>query len=203
MDGYSRLIAWLKVVLPLMALGLLSTLFLLNRGQAPEASIPFADTEIEERLRDQQITDSLFSGMTVGGDLINMTATKILTTDGQIGENTLEDLRAQIDTPTGRRFVVVSQSGEFSLGAGLAILQGDVVVTTSTGFEIFSDLLESSLDRLDLNSPGAVNAVGPFGTLDAGHMRLYEPEGSEDPHLRFTGGVKLIYRPKKELEKRE
>ena len=43
MDRYSRMIAFLKVLLPLMALALLSTLFLLSQNTEPMASIPFAE----------------------------------------------------------------------------------------------------------------------------------------------------------------
>ena len=195
MDGYSRLIACLKVLLPLMALGILSTLFLLSRDRTPVAEVPFAQAEIEERLRDQQITGSLFSGATQGGDLINVTATKVLTSNGTIGENTAESLSAQIDTTGGTRINLLADTGRFSLADGNTTLEGNVVITTSTGFEVTTDFLEAGLSQLDIRSPGPVNAIGPFGTLTAGAMQLNEPEGTQSPHLLFTNGVELIYRP--------
>ena len=195
MDGYSRLIACLKVVLPLIALGILSTLFLLSRDRAPIAEVPFAKAEIEERLRDQQITGSLFSGVTEDGDLINVTATKVLTSNGKIGENTAKSLSAQINTTSGARFNLLADTGRFSLSDGNTTLEGNVVITTSTGFEVLSDFLEAALSQLDIRSPGPVNATGPFGTLTAGAMQLNKPEGMENPHLIFTNGVELVYRP--------
>ena len=74
MDRYSRMVALLKVLLPLAALALLSTLFLISRGVNIEATIPFADHEIEERMRGQQITAPFFSGTTAQGDEITVTA---------------------------------------------------------------------------------------------------------------------------------
>lgn len=198
MDGYSRLIAWLKVVLPLMALGILSTLFLLSRDKAPLAEIPFAQTDIEDRLRDQQITGSLFAGVTEGGDLINVTANKVLTNNGTVGENTAEALSAQIDTTGGTRINLKADVGRFSMSDGNTTLDGNVVITTSTGFEVYSDFMEAALSHLDVRSPGPVNAIGPFGTLTAGAMQLNEPEGKDSPHLLFTNGVELIYDPKEE-----
>ena len=41
---YSRMIAWLKILLPLAALVLLSTLFLFARPRNPIATLPFATT---------------------------------------------------------------------------------------------------------------------------------------------------------------
>ena len=55
-DRHSRVVSWLKVLFPLIALALLSTLFLLSRAIEPQAVIPFADNEVQERLRDQHIT---------------------------------------------------------------------------------------------------------------------------------------------------
>ena len=198
MDGYSRLIAWLKVVLPLMALGLLSTLFLLSRETAPDATIPFAQTEIEERLRDQQVTGSFFSGTTEDGDQIVMTAERLRTADGQLGENEALNLTAQIDTTSATRINIRADLGRLSVQAGETVLEGNVRMRTSTGFTLNSALLTASLDHLDVKSPGPVDATSPFGTLEAGGMELNEPEGTESPHLFFTNGVKLVYEPKED-----
>ena len=42
-DSYSRLVQIGKIVLPLVALGILSTLFLFSGEVDPEAAIPFAE----------------------------------------------------------------------------------------------------------------------------------------------------------------
>ncbi|MEO0504251.1 MAG: hypothetical protein AAFZ14_13070, partial [Pseudomonadota bacterium] len=70
MDRYSRFVAWLKVLLPLAALALLSTLFLLSRNTDPIAAVPFADDELLDRVRDEQITGPFFSGTTTDGDRV-------------------------------------------------------------------------------------------------------------------------------------
>ena len=49
---HSRLVAILKVALPLIALALLSTLFLFSRKIDPEDAIPYATVDVEDRLRD-------------------------------------------------------------------------------------------------------------------------------------------------------
>lgn len=78
-DRHSRVVSWLKVLFPLIALALLSTLFLLSRAIEPQAVIPFADKEVQERLRDQQITGPFYSGTTADGDLISFSAEKLTT----------------------------------------------------------------------------------------------------------------------------
>ena len=51
-DFHSRLVGWLKVVLPLAALAILSTLFLLADLIDPTAAIPYAEVDVEDLARD-------------------------------------------------------------------------------------------------------------------------------------------------------
>ena len=198
MDGYSRLVAWLKVLLPLMAILLLSTLFLLSRSIDPVATLPFAETEIDERLSEQQITDPVFSGTTNSGDRVSLTAETMATRSGR--NNDAVDFAAQIDLVSGTRVNLVSDRGQFDLSANISTFSGNVVITTSSGFNLYSEQLIAEFDALLLDSPGAVQGDSPFGTLEAGQMRLQRQEAGSDAHLVFTNGVKLIYSPKIEEE---
>ena len=75
MDLYSRMVAFFKVLLPLAALAILATLFLLSRGNDPDTAIPFTEKDVADRLRDQQITAPFLSGTAPNGDEIIVTAT--------------------------------------------------------------------------------------------------------------------------------
>ena len=48
---HSRLVRVLKIALPLIALLLLSTLFLFSRKINPEDAIPYASVDVDDRLR--------------------------------------------------------------------------------------------------------------------------------------------------------
>jgi len=182
------------VLLPLTALGLLSTLFLLSRNVEPMAAIPFAQTEIEERLRGQQITAPFFSGTTDGGDRVSISASTMMT-EGSMN-NAAQDISAQIDLASGTRVVLFADMGQFAVTRGASSLEGNVVITTSTGYKLTSDALETSFDTLNIESPGAITGNGPIGTLNAGTMRLRRPTEGENARLVFTNGVKLIYDPR-------
>lgn len=194
MDGYSRLVAWLKVLLPLTALLLLSTVFLLSRNVDPMANLPFAETEIDERLRGQQITAPFFSGTTDAGDQVTVAAQTMATRSSLNNEAT--DLFAQIDLSSGTRITLVSDQGQFDLSGNSSTLRGNVVMTTSSGFALSSDELLAEFDTLMLESPGTVQGTGPLGTLDAGRMRLERSAADSNAQMIFTNGVKLIYTPK-------
>ncbi|MEX0310930.1 MAG: hypothetical protein AB3N17_11885 [Tateyamaria sp.] len=197
MDGYSRLVAWLKVLLPLTALGLLATLFLLARNVDPTAAIPFADTEIQARLQGQQVTAPVFAGTSDSGDRVSVSAGTMVTNGSD--SNNATDLAAQIDLTSGTRVVLFSDRGAFDMAGGTSSLEGNVVITTSTGYKLTSDALFTDFDQMTLESPGPVTGTGLSGTLDAGRMRLEKSADGENAHLVFTNGVKLVYRPE-ELE---
>jgi lipopolysaccharide export system protein LptC len=194
MDRYSRMVAWLKVLLPLMALALLSTSFLLSRSDDPMTSIPFAEAEIQERLRDQQITGPFFSGSTTRGDQVSFSAGKMGTGQSD-GTTTAQDLSAQIDLASGARIVFFADTGSVNIAGDTAVLSGNVLITTSSGYKINSDQLISRMSSLNVESPDKVVAEGPLGALTAGSMQLITPENAENAQLIFTNGVKLIYDP--------
>jgi lipopolysaccharide export system protein LptC len=195
-DSYSRWVSWLKVLFPLTALALLSTLFLISRAIDPETVIPFADKEIQDRLRNQQVTGPFFSGTTAAGDLISFSAETLKTPDGQTGSNRAEDVELVVSMLGGAKVNVTAQIAEFDIANDLAELSGDIVIMTSTQFRIVSDELSSQLSVLNLKSPGPVEATGPAGTLNAGSMLMTSSEDGNPAQLIFTNGVKLIYTPK-------
>lgn len=193
MDHYSRFVAWLKVLLPLMALMLLSTLFLLSRNIDPIAAIPFAEDEIQERLRNEQITAPFFSGTTDAGDRVAISAQSMKM--GKKRGNEANDMWAQIDLSSGGRVVLSADKGIFDMQEGRSSLQGNVSIATSTGYEITTEALSTNFETLVVETPGPVVATGPIGTLNAGKMRLIRRNHEENAHLIFTKGVKLLYRP--------
>ncbi|MDW3180593.1 MAG: LPS export ABC transporter periplasmic protein LptC [Roseobacter sp.] len=190
------MVAWLKVALPLAALGLLSTLFLLSRVVDPTESIPFADTEVQDRLLNQQISGPYYSGTTANGDQIAFVAEKVLTPNGLGGANRAEDVFVKIEMVSGTTVNVTSNKARVNIGQDVADLTGNVVITTSQGYIITSEALTARIAALDLRSPDTVFATTPAGELTAGSMRLMSPEPDAPAQLVFTNGVKLIYQPK-------
>ena len=193
MDRYSRFVAWLKVLLPLAALALLSTLFLLSRNTDPIAAVPFADDELLDRVRDEQITGPFFSGSTTDGARVSVAAGTVRTGLGKA--STVEDLSAQIDMLSGTRIILFSDAGRFDMRNAQSNLTGNVVVTTSTGFKMTTDSLNADFDAMRVEALQPVAANSPFGTLNAGQMRMEKRGHDENTHLIFTDGVKLVYDP--------
>ena len=194
-DRYSQMVAWLKVMLPLLALGILSTLFLISRAVDPPAVIPFADNEVQERLSNQQVTGPYYSGTSSNGDLVTFIADSVKSPSGQVDTKKATDVHLAVQTPTGPRYAVTAELADVNLAKDLTVLTGRVAVTTSEGFRLYSQLLNVKMSQVDITSPESVSGFTPVGELEAGTMRLFTPDGQSEHLLLFTNGVKLVYRP--------
>jgi lipopolysaccharide export system protein LptC len=198
-DTYSRVIAWLKIVLPLLALGLLATLFLFSRSIDPTSTIPFTTIDLSERAREEQVTNPEFAGATTKGDLIALRAEKARPDPDDPTRALATGLVARIDLTSGNSIRFRADHGSVDQRDDRAVLDGDVVITTSTGYRMTTEKLISGMARVHAETLGPVKGSGPPGTLSAGRMLLVDraAEGApeSDVHLLFTDGVKLIYDP--------
>ena len=198
-NSYSRFVAWAKVILPIAALGILSTLFLFSRNVDTTQSIPYADVDVEELAQEQRIGAPNYAGVTQDGAAISITAKSARPDPDTQGKVIATDLVAIIEDSTGGRIDVTSSDGVINTEHQFAKLQGGVQILTSTGFTIDTSGVTAALDQSSLITDGQITAQGPLGTLNAGLMELQTQNGPDGSHLLvFKGGVKLIYNPKGE-----
>ena len=199
MDRYSRMVAFFKVLLPLAALAILATLFLLSRGVNFEAAIPFAEHEIADRLRDQQVTGPFFSGTTANGDEIMVNAT-VARPGGQDRPAEATDVSAQLRTADGASMTLDSDLVQVLASEDKASFTGDVRIVTSTGIDVRTDRLDTALSGLSGTAPGLITGTSPFGDISAGRMEFNAKNEGGPLHLLFKSGVKLVYQPAQKPE---
>jgi lipopolysaccharide export system protein LptC len=193
-DGYSRLVAWLKIILPLIALGILATLFLVSRTIDPSQTIPYADVDVQDLARNQRVGAPSYSGMTRDGAAISFQADSARPDADPEGRVTADRPMARIDLPTGRSIVMVADQGYVDQKQGIAALDGNVRLESSDGYVIETDMAQTRLDATSMESAGPVNGRGPMGNISAGRVILTRiADGSYV--LRFEMGVNLVYRP--------
>ena len=73
-DTHTRVVGWLKVALPLMALAVLSTLFLVADQIDPEDALPYAEVDVEDLAREPRMTMPSYAGITTDGAALSLTA---------------------------------------------------------------------------------------------------------------------------------
>lgn len=196
-NTYSRVVAWIKIILPLSALGLLSTLFLFSRTVDPTQSVPVSQIDLEQRAQDLGATNPRFAGVTREGDEIHFAA-EFARPDRDVPKHLIaERVTAQMRLSAGTVIDITSAQADMQQGQMTASLMGEVRITTSTGYVITTERLNARLDEVHAETPGQIAATGPLGALTAGQMLLHNNAESGMPELLFTQGVKLIYQPGK------
>ena len=194
-DGYTRLVGWLKIVLPLAALGLLSTVFLLSETNEVRDDLPFADVPIGENGLSERVLRPTFAGASETGDLIAFVAETARPVGEGTGSVLADDLRARIDLTTGGTITFRSDTATLDQAASVARLQGGVVIVSSQGYRVETEELTAGMDALYAETAGEVRGEGPPGEFLAGRMVLRQDGEGGDARLHFTDGVKLVYLP--------
>ena len=187
-DGWSRFVRLAKILLPTLALALLSALFLLARGDGGEAAIPYSDAEIDALAREQRLGAPDFAGTTEDGAAIRITAAQGRPDPREPSVLTAAGMSVLLQAPA-RDVALDAAIGRVDPASGLFELGGGLTVETSDGYRLNAAALEGRLDLTDLRSAGPVEGRGPIGEVSAGRLTL------DDERMRFEDGVALVYRP--------
>lgn len=198
-DFYSRVVAFLKVLLPLAALGLLSTLFLLSRSIDPTGTVPFSEQDVADRVTSQQVTAPFFSGTTPGGDDIIVKAA-LARPGGPGNPAEARDITARIIMADGVRMILTSDTGRVAFDTDMATFAGNVRIASTSGFIVTTETLVTGLHEVAGNAPTTIAGTGPIGSFTAGSMEFAAKNKGGPIHMLFKNGVKLVYDPQKPKE---
>jgi len=190
---YSRLIAWLKILLPLGALVLLSTVFLYSRGPDPIVTLPLL-TDGTDPSQSEQVGRPIYAGTTESGRALTLEARQARTQSVGSSDVVADDLHIVLDVEDGNRITIDAAVGQMR-GSEMVHLEGGVTLQSTSGYTVRTESLAAAIERVDIESQAPVNADGPGLTLSAGKLRVLEDDNSSDIQLLFTDGVKLVYTP--------
>lgn len=190
---HSQLVGWAKILLPLAALALLSTLFLFSRGQNEPTDI--ALSEVEAIARDQRLSAPRFSGVTEDGAIISITARTARPDETRADTISIEDLRMRMDHADGSHIEVTGTEGEVDGRNEVARFLGLARLITSTGYEMETNGLIAELDTGVVTTDGLLEVHAPFGELTAGQVTFQVSRDNTGQQMLFTNGVRLVYRP--------
>lgn len=194
-DAHTRVVGWLKVALPLAALAILSTLFLVARRIDPEDALPYAEVDVEELAREPRMTAPTYAGITSDGSALTLRADEARPATAGV-DASAASLRLDLDTPDGGRTELSAVTARMDKAAQEIVLSGGVTVTTSAGYRLETEEIAARLDRTGLESRAAVTATGPAGEIRADGMQLRQENPTSGAYvLVFNGAVRLVYQP--------
>lgn len=174
-----RALRWAKLVLPVLALVLLSTLFMVLGTRNPSSPPGLQPEDLRAE-----------------GARIESAAREMLA-DRERGNRALaEGLSLDLQAPGGMRISLSALGGDIRLADDRAEFWDGVEIATSTGYRLRAERLKAKLDTLEVESVGPVAGEGPAGRLTAESMRVQPDRSGNNAHvLVFKGSVRLIYVP--------
>lgn len=188
----SRIVAWLRVILPLTALALLSVLFLLGRKPDLDDTIPYATVDPQDLAERQAVTNPTYTGVTSNGTQLIISGTEAVP-DGAAG-GSVSAVRMTLRAKDGRAADV--SAGQAQMDGDQVTLGQGVRMTTADGWVVTAPEFLASTSEGTVRSDREVNVRAPFGDLTAGQMELRPTApGAPEQVLDLKGGVRLIYRP--------
>lgn len=196
-DRHSRLVGWLKVILPLAALAMLSTLFLVADRIDPSDAIPYAEVDVDDLVRDPRMTAPTYAGTTEDGAALTVTAATARPASGT-EEATADAVLATLVMPGGGSADLTAAAALLDSAAGMLTLSGGVRIAATSGYTVETEALSVRLDRSGVTGDSAVTAIGPAGRIEAAGFSIARQEtadGSAAYLLVFSGRVRMIYQP--------
>lgn len=190
---HSQIVGWAKILLPLCALALLSTLFLFARGKSEPSD--FALGEVAEIAREQRVSAPEFSGITNDGTIVVIAARSARPDTARDNTVKIDDLKLRLDAVDGSFLEVTAVEGELDGGAQVARLLGLARLQTSNGYELETNGLTAALDTGLVTSEGVLEVRAPFGEITAGMVTFQAGSGGSGQQMLFTNGVRLLYTP--------
>ncbi|SEN22664.1 lipopolysaccharide export system protein LptC [Palleronia salina] len=193
-NRHTRRVAFLKVALPLVALAILSTLFLVADRRGTGNEVPFSSVEMDRLIVDQQISGPNYAAVTDDGGAVTVTARSVSPGAEGTQRGTAENLLATLEDPSGSRIDLSAPGGNFDPVTGDATLNQGVALRSSDGYRLEAEGFDLDAARMRVTSEGTVEGTGPPGDLTAGKLTVRREDGAYV--LNFTDGVKLVYDPK-------
>ena len=193
-DGYSALVAWLKTLLPIVALGLLSTIFLFSGKVDVTQSLPYAEHNIAEIIREQRITQPYFTGIASNGTEIALSAAYASPQVENAHILEITDLSVVLQSTSDRMVQVTAVRGALDSARQTAQISTDVHIAALPDFWVTTEALDMNFNQGFISATGGFQGVTALGAITAGEMHLQMT--ADDQQIVFLNDVRLVYSPK-------
>ena len=193
-DSYSAFVVWVKTLLPILALGMLSTIFLFSGRVDVTQSLPYAKLNIAEIVREQRITKPYFYGVSDNGTEITLSAAYASSDTQNSNILNITDLSIILTSEQAKTVRITAGLGVLDATKQKAMVSKDVYLTAMQGFSLKTNSLTVDLKQGVVTADTVFQSVTALGTIDARNMIVKMI--ANDQQIIFTNGVRLIYYPK-------
>lgn len=195
---YSRAVRILRVALPLIAVALMSTIFLVSGREGEIGSDFFAELENEPQLSAGALQPR-FSGTSDEAEPFVLASRFARPLPDNPNLYEMEQITGEIDRTDGSKVQFDAEAGTFLQTSQRLILTGEVNVVSSDGYDLMTRGARILFSRGVLELPNKVEIAAPMGSIRADTMRaerVTDPEtGMESYRVLFEGHVRVRLEP--------
>jgi len=194
-DKYSTLVAIFKVMLPCLALIILSTLFLLPDNRTKIQALNTIDKSTLDIVKKAGVNKPSFRGTLASGSNLELYATEIIPKNNDKNIIEINEISARLELNRNNWATASAKKGVVNISEQTAEMVGKVSVKSSNGVLIETSDLKVFYAKSLVKTEGAVFMKGPFGTIKAGSAEFYDMNQNSGIGyvLLFNKGVKMQY----------
>ena len=194
-DKYSSLVAIFKVMLPSLALIILSALFLLPDSRTKIQALNTIDKSTLNIVKKAGINKPSFRGTLASGSNLELYATEIITKNNDKNIIEINEINARLELNKENWATASAKKGIVNISEQTAEMVGKVSVKGSNGIFIETSDLKVFYAKSLVKTEGVVFMKGPFGTIKAGSAEFYDMNQNSGTGyvLLFNKGVKMQY----------
>jgi lipopolysaccharide export system protein LptC len=190
--GYTRFVMVMKVVLPLLAAGLVVLLAVWSQFNLQETTFKLGVAELApEQIESLNMVNARFDGIDEKNRPYSVTAELVM----QEGENAdtieLTQPKADITLESGAWIALTAESGNFQRRAEILDLTGGVSLFHDRGFEMHTASAQVNLAEGVASGDAPVVGQGPAGELEAEGFRVSD----DGKRILFDGHARLVIVP--------
>jgi len=194
-DKYSTLVAIFKVMLPCLALIILSTLFLLPDNRTKIQALNTIDKSTLDIVKKAGVNKPSFRGTLASGSNLELYATEIIPKNNDKKIIEINEISARLELNKNNWATASAKKGVVNISEQTAEMIGKVSVKSSNGVLIETSDLKVFYAKSLVKTEGEVFMKGPFGTITAGSAEFYDMNQNSGTGyvLLFNKGVKMQY----------
>lgn len=189
-DHYSRIVKFLRVLLPILALAIIVVLF---SWSSMERNIePLAQgKETPKTIGENELINPHFESHDADQQPYNITADRAYQSQEKMDLIHLERPKADMSLKDGAWVSLKAKDGIYDQQKGLLSLHGDIELFHDDGYALNTNRLDINIEKQYAETFLPVSGQGPAGTLEAQGMKAYGNKGA----IIFKGPAKArIYR---------
>ncbi len=185
-DGWSRFVGAAKLALPLAAVALLSSLFLVASRPGGGAPAPALASAAAAGAQGERVGAPRFAGVTDDGDAVTLSASAARPDPDAPGTLVARSVEALV---AGGARTLTLRAPLGRIGREDVTVSGGVRIGTSDGWDLTAPRVVAALGRTEVEAAGPLSGVGPLGAVAAGALTMTADR------LVLSGGVRVLYDP--------